>query len=89
MLQLNGIQHYAYCPRRWALITIEQVWQDNADTMIGQYVHRNVDNPFYEEIFNNKIISRSVPVFSYKLGIMDYRCLRISPRFKRCRTNWS
>ncbi len=26
MLMLSGIQHYAFCPRQWALIHLEQQW---------------------------------------------------------------
>lgn len=29
LLMLSGIQHYAYCPRQWALIHVEQEWNDN------------------------------------------------------------
>ena len=29
MLMLSGIQHYMYCPRQWALIHIEQQWDEN------------------------------------------------------------
>ena len=28
-LMLSGIQHFAYCRRQWALIHIEQQWQEN------------------------------------------------------------
>lgn len=35
MLQLSGIQHYAFCPRQWALIHIEQLWDNNSLTAEG------------------------------------------------------
>ena len=31
-LTLSGVQHYAFCPRQWALIFIEQQWADNVRT---------------------------------------------------------
>lgn len=68
-LQLNSIQHYMFCKRRWALINIEQVWEDNADTRLGQYIHKNADDPFFEEKRQNRIIIRSVPISSDILGL--------------------
>ena len=43
MLQLSGIQHYVFCPRQWALIHIEQQWNDNSLTVEGTLLHE-VDN---------------------------------------------
>ena len=34
-LTLSGIQHYAFCPRQWALIYVEQQWADNERTVDG------------------------------------------------------
>ncbi len=34
-LTLSGVQHYAFCPRQWALIFVEQQWQDNERTVDG------------------------------------------------------
>lgn len=31
-LLLSGIQHFAFCRRQWALIHIEQQWQENVRT---------------------------------------------------------
>ena len=28
-LMLSGIQHFAFCPRQWALIHVEQQWKEN------------------------------------------------------------
>lgn len=49
MLMLSGIQHYMFCPRQWALIHIEQQWQENRLTVEGNLLHNNVDNPFYRQ----------------------------------------
>ena len=32
-LMLSGIQHFAFCRRQWALIHIEQQWEDNVRTV--------------------------------------------------------
>ncbi len=68
-LQLNGIQHFMFCPRQWALIMIEQVWSENEDTTIGNLVHKLADDRYLEERRKNRIITRAVPIRSYELGL--------------------
>lgn len=68
MIQLNGIQHFSYCPRQWALINIEQVWDENEDTAMGQLVHLVADDPYFEEVRGDRIITRAVPISSAQLG---------------------
>jgi|LSQX01.2.fsa_nt_gb CRISPR-associated exonuclease Cas4 len=73
-LQLSGIQHYAFCPRQWALIYLEGQWEENVLTYGGQKLHRNVNRSEFTESRGEMIISRSVPVFSDRLrfyGIAD------------------
>ena len=38
-LLLSGIQHYSYCPRQWALIHLEQQWNENLYTLEGRLLH--------------------------------------------------
>lgn len=38
-LMLSGIQHFAFCRRQWALIHIEQQWQENERTAEGELLH--------------------------------------------------
>lgn len=40
MLMLSGIQHYMFCPRQWALIHIEQQWDNNRFTTEGNILIR-------------------------------------------------
>lgn len=70
LLPLSGIQHMAFCERQWALINIEKQWIENALTVDGRHVHNKVDNPFAHETRNNIKIERSVPIISYKLGLI-------------------
>lgn len=69
MLMLSGIQHYMFCPRQWALIHIEQQWEDNKLTVEGQLLHKNVDNPFYRQKNGDVITLRSVHIASKELGL--------------------
>ena len=73
-LLLSGIQHFTYCRRRWALVHVEQLWQDNVFTSRGQIMHKNADNPYLFENRGDVILSRSLPLLSHRLklyGIAD------------------
>lgn len=68
-LQLSGIQHFVFCRRQWALIYVEQQWQENALTAEGRLMHDRADDPFLTEKRGGAIIARSVPVSSPTLGL--------------------
>lgn len=69
MLLLSGIQHYRFCPRQWALIHIEQQWEENHLTIEGQLLHKHVDEPTYRQKCGENITLRSVNIASKKLGL--------------------
>lgn len=70
MLQLSGIQHFMFCPRQWALIQIEQLWEDNFLTTEGSILHKNVDNPELRETSSRDrtITLRGLRLSSKRLG---------------------
>lgn len=68
-LLLSGIQHFAFCRRQWALIHIEQEWEENVLTVEGNELHEKADNPFVREKRGETIYVRALPVHSRKLGI--------------------
>lgn len=73
-LMLSGIQHFRFCQRQWALIHIEQQWEENVKTIEGQYIHEKADQPFIREKRSNKLIVRAMQVRSHELkttGICD------------------
>lgn len=43
-LPISALQHYAYCPRQFALIHVEQVWEENRFTAEGRILHERVDS---------------------------------------------
>lgn len=49
VLMLSALQHYAYCPRQFALIHIEQVWEENRFTAEGRVLHERVDSGIAEQ----------------------------------------
>lgn len=68
-LMLSGIQHFQFCKRQWALIHIEQQWEENVKTVEGQYLHQKADTPFIREKRGNKLIVRAMPIQSRELKI--------------------
>lgn len=68
-LQLSGIQHFAFCRRQWALIHIEQQWEENLRTTDGKIMHENVHNQDFNEKRGDLVITRAMAVSSSRLGI--------------------
>ncbi|MFB6468299.1 CRISPR-associated protein Cas4 [Cytobacillus sp. Hz8] len=68
-LMLSGIQHFQFCKRQWALIHIEQQWEENVRTVEGQFLHQKADTPFIREKRGNKLIVRAMPIKSRELRI--------------------
>lgn len=68
-LSLSGIQHFVFCRRQWALIHIEQQWEENYRTADGRVMHRNVHDAGFHEKRGDLVISRAMAVSSQRLGI--------------------
>ncbi len=68
-LMLSGIQHFIFCRRQWALIHIEQQWEENFHTMDGRIMHENAHDGFSCEKRKDTIISRGMPVYSGTMGV--------------------
>lgn len=68
-LLLSGIQHFSFCKRQWALIHIEQQWQENLRTIEGEILHEKTHNNSVKEKRGDLIVSRGMAIFSRTLGI--------------------
>lgn len=68
-MQLSGLQHFAYCPRQWALIHLEQQWRENERTVDGRIFHDNAHDGLSRELRGDVLILRGLKVFSEKLEI--------------------
>lgn len=68
-LQLSGLQHFAYCPRQWAHIHLEQQWQENDRTADGHIFHARAHDGPEHELRGDLLVVRGLRVFSDKLGI--------------------
>lgn len=67
-IPISALQHFVYCPRQFALIHIEEIYEENIYTLKGNYVHKRVDNE--TNYYNNNIdCENSLPIWSDKFGI--------------------
>jgi CRISPR-associated exonuclease Cas4 len=72
-LYISALQHCAYCPRQFALIHVEQVWEDNRYTAEGNLLHERVDSGVAEQRQNRRF-ERGVLLTSHRyqlVGKMD------------------
>jgi len=68
LIFISALQHYAYCPRQFALIHIEQVWAENFFTAHGNLLHERVDSCEPEQRGNTRY-ERGVAVKSQTLHL--------------------
>lgn len=68
-LMISGIQHFAFCRRQWALIHIENQWQDNVRTIQGDIMHERAHDTSIREKRGSVITIRGLRVSSSRLGV--------------------
>lgn len=68
LLPLSGLQHLAFCERQWALIHIEQQWDENRLTQEGRLLHDRVHEPG-AEARPGVVIARGLRIHSFRLGL--------------------
>ena len=67
-LMMSGIQHFCFCERQWALIHMDQVWEDDSRTVSGNIFHERPDEGSRERR-GDTLILRGVRVSSSELGL--------------------
>ena len=95
LVQISALQHALFCERQYALIHIEQIWEENRFTAEGRVLHERVDTEHYESrrLFKQEY---GMAVRSLQLGLIgkcdlvelwytkDGKIERVSPvEFKR------
>lgn len=68
-LMLSGLQHFAFCRRQWALIHLEQAWQENLQTAEGMLMHRRAHDAGQAEMRGGRLTLRGLSVHSARLGV--------------------
>jgi CRISPR-associated exonuclease Cas4 len=58
----------AFCDRRWALVQIEQIWEDNRYTAEGKVLHERAHSGDVESR-PGVLIRRTLPIHSFRLGL--------------------
>lgn len=48
LIAISGLSHLIYCERRFSLIHIEQLWEENRFTAEGEVLHERVDTTGHE-----------------------------------------
>ena len=48
LVQISALQHALFCERQYALIHLEQVWEENRFTVEGRVLHERVDAEHHE-----------------------------------------
>ena len=66
---LSGIQHFVFCRRQWALIHIEQQWEENVRTVDGAIMHGHAHDAGFHEKRGDWILARGMAVSSSELGL--------------------
>lgn len=69
-LPLSGLQHYAFCPRQWALIHVEGQWEENMLTAEGRVMHEAAHDPLFSESRSGVVSVRSLWLASNALGVV-------------------
>jgi len=68
-INISALNQYTFCPRRCALIYVEQAWIENLHTQSGRREHEQADMPEHEMKAGVRI-ERALPVWSEKIGLI-------------------
>ena len=68
-LLMSGIQHFCFCRRQWALIHLEQQWQENQRTAEGRLDHARCHDDTLTEKRGGLLIVRGMRVVSHRLKL--------------------
>jgi CRISPR-associated exonuclease Cas4 len=68
-IPISALNQYCYCPRRCALIHIEQIWDENRATAEGRIMHERVHEQDRESRGNVRI-EYGLPLRSLRLGLI-------------------
>lgn len=55
LIPISALQHVMFCERQYALIHIEQLWEENLFTAEGRLLHERVDREHHEARRNLKV----------------------------------
>ncbi len=68
-VMVSAIEHFSYCPRQYALIHVEQVFEENLYTLRGRAVHEKVDEGD-STVEGGVRVERGLPIWSVRLSLV-------------------
>lgn len=68
-LQISGIERFVFCRRQWALVHLENQWEENLYTVEGNFLHERAHDPSADELRGDLLTVRALRVFSPTLGV--------------------
>lgn len=69
-IPISALNHYAYCPRRCALIHVEQTFEENLYTLRGNHLHERTDQPDESGWEEGIRVERALPLWSKRIGLI-------------------
>lgn len=63
-MNIRMIQHYMYCPRRFALLEINQDWMENAFVVHANLMHEHVHDGSHHFSDSKKVVRSAVDVYN-------------------------
>ena len=63
-INIRDIQHYMYCPRRFALLCLNRDWNENAFVVKANLLHEHVHDGSHEYSDKNKIVRSAVTLYN-------------------------
>ena len=67
-LLISGLQHLVFCEKQWALIHLENLWDENVLTVEGAHLHEKVHN-IGRESRGELRLATGLPLCSRRLGL--------------------
>ncbi len=69
-INVSALNQYSYCPRRCALIYVENEFSDNVHTSRGNAEHERVDRAAHTTSKDGARIEYALPIWSERLGLI-------------------
>lgn len=69
LVQISALEHFSYCKRQYALIYVEQVFEQNIFTVRGNFAHERTDESI-ERQEGGMRVERALPLWSQRFGLV-------------------
>ena len=70
-VNIRDIRHYMYCPRRFALLNVNNDWQENAYVVLANIMHENVNSGKHKVISTNKYELSNIYLYEDDIDILE------------------